>query len=93
MCNIYHQFYVVCTQALETFVTASADDVGQSNTTDHNTASPLAGLGYGLPISRCYARHFGELVAEPMCDAMLACVMFLRWCCVGYNAVCYVMYV
>jgi hypothetical protein len=28
-----------------------------------------------------------------MCDAMLACVMFLRWCCVGYNAVCYVMYV
>lgn len=26
---------------------------------DHSTESPLAGLGYGLPISRSYARYFG----------------------------------
>ena len=26
---------------------------------DFDTASPLAGLGYGLPISRNYARYFG----------------------------------
>mmetsp|Transcript_26370 Transcript_26370/g.43820 ORF Transcript_26370/g.43820 Transcript_26370/m.43820 type:complete len:440 (+) Transcript_26370:74-1393(+) len=26
---------------------------------DHSTDSPLAGLGYGLPISRTYARYFG----------------------------------
>ena len=26
---------------------------------DHSTESPLAGLGYGLPISRSYTRYFG----------------------------------
>tara|TARA_B110000305_G_C18777001_1_gene332171 strand:+ start:277 stop:474 length:198 start_codon:yes stop_codon:yes gene_type:complete len=26
---------------------------------DHSIDSPLAGLGYGLPISRAYARFFG----------------------------------
>jgi pyruvate dehydrogenase kinase 2/3/4 len=26
---------------------------------DHSIDSPLAGLGYGLPISRSYARYFG----------------------------------
>ena len=26
---------------------------------DHGTDSPLAGLGYGLPISRSYCRYFG----------------------------------
>jgi pyruvate dehydrogenase kinase 2/3/4 len=26
---------------------------------DHSNASPIAGLGYGLPISRAYARYFG----------------------------------
>ena len=26
---------------------------------DHSVDSPLAGLGYGLPISRSYARYFG----------------------------------
>ena len=32
---------------------------------DFDTASPLAGLGYGLPISRNYARYFdGELTVS-----------------------------
>ena len=30
-----------------------------SSVGDHGTDSPLAGLGYGLPISRSYARYFG----------------------------------
>ena len=30
-----------------------------SSTGDHNAQLPLAGLGYGLPISRGYARYFG----------------------------------
>jgi len=44
--------------ALEAFVTPSGADA-PGNFSDFNTSSPLAGLGYGLPISRCYARHFG----------------------------------
>jgi len=30
-----------------------------SKNSDHSIDSPLAGLGYGLPISRSYARYFG----------------------------------
>jgi pyruvate dehydrogenase kinase 2/3/4 len=30
-----------------------------TNTTDHGVDAPIAGLGYGLPISRSYARYFG----------------------------------
>jgi pyruvate dehydrogenase kinase 2/3/4 len=33
--------------------------VGTQHDVDHCTDSPLAGLGYGLPISRSYARYFG----------------------------------
>ena len=33
--------------------------VGTKNDVDHGVDSPLAGLGYGLPISRSYARYFG----------------------------------
>lgn len=34
-------------------------DSGGFSEGDHSTNSPLAGLGYGLPISRAYARYFG----------------------------------
>lgn len=30
-------------------------------TSDFGTETPLAGLGYGLPISRNYAQHFGGM--------------------------------
>lgn len=47
------------------FTTAEPAFTGGSGTElfssggDHGTDSPLAGLGYGLPISRSYARYFG----------------------------------
>ena len=34
-------------------------DTSGDSLRDFDTASPLAGLGYGLPISRNYARYFG----------------------------------
>lgn len=37
--------------------------VAFSGEVDHSTDSPLAGLGYGLPISRSYARYFGGEVS------------------------------
>ena len=37
----------------------SDDGSGFSSLGDHGTDTPLAGLGYGLPISRSYARYFG----------------------------------
>jgi len=39
----------------------SGEDSGdeRSQMQDHGKNSPLAGLGYGLPISRSYARYFG----------------------------------
>jgi len=39
---------------------ANAQDfVISDDTSDFNVSSPLAGLGYGLPIARNYARHLG----------------------------------
>ena len=35
------------------------EDMVEGNQGDHSTDSPLAGLGYGLPISRSYCRYFG----------------------------------
>ncbi len=33
--------------------------VANNEGVDHGIDSPLAGLGYGLPISRSYCRYFG----------------------------------
>ena len=42
-------------------------DTENAHVRDFDTASPLAGLGYGLPISRNYARYFdGDLTIMSM---------------------------
>lgn len=47
---------------LDDFINSPNDD-----SQDFSTASPLAGLGYGLPIARNYARYFGgDLVVMSM---------------------------
>lgn len=51
-------------EILESVLTESLDGAGAA---DHSTTSPLAGLGYGIPISRNYARYFGgDLVIMSM---------------------------
>jgi pyruvate dehydrogenase kinase 2/3/4 len=35
------------------------DDSAKKKAVDHSNQSPIAGLGYGLPISRSYCRYFG----------------------------------
>jgi pyruvate dehydrogenase kinase 2/3/4 len=50
-------------QKIWSYLFTTADPSIQENmmrgSPDHGTDSPLAGLGYGLPISRSYARYFG----------------------------------
>jgi hypothetical protein len=42
--------------------------VANSEGVDHGIDSPLAGLGYGLPISRSYCRYFGgDLSVSKIC--------------------------
>ena len=51
-------------EILESVLQESLDGAGAA---DHSTTSPLAGLGYGIPISRNYARYFGgDLVIMSM---------------------------
>ena len=49
-------------EILESVLTESLDGAGAA---DHST-SPLAGLGYGIPISRNYARFRRDLVIMSM---------------------------
>jgi pyruvate dehydrogenase kinase 2/3/4 len=53
------------------FTTANTKDIDNfvinDDTADFSRFSPLAGLGVGLPIARCYARHLGgDLVVMSM---------------------------
>ncbi|CAB9496208.1 oxobutanoate dehydrogenase [lipoamide] kinase, mitochondrial [Seminavis robusta] len=51
------------TKKIWSYLFTTADPSIQENVVgdnpDHSTDSPLAGLGYGLPISRSYCRYFG----------------------------------
>jgi len=53
MPRIWSYLFTTATPAFE------SDTSAFSSTGDHGTDTPLAGLGYGLPISRGYARYFG----------------------------------
>eukprot|EP01047_Picozoa_sp_COSAG01_P020573 COSAG01_NODE_1173_length_11400_cov_2.767366_14_plen_130_part_00 len=49
------------------FSTADSEQALQVVQHDFGTSSPLAGLGYGLPVARSYARYFGgDLVVIPV---------------------------
>lgn len=63
MTRIWSYLYTTAdSSVLERMLTDEGDDVK-----DFGTASPLAGLGYGLPIARNYARCFeGDLTIMSM---------------------------
>ena len=45
----------------------SQEDGDYAGLHDFSTSSPLAGLGYGLPVARSYARYFGgDLTIVPI---------------------------
>jgi pyruvate dehydrogenase kinase 2/3/4 len=49
------------------------EDMVGENQGDHSTDSPLAGLGYGLPISRSYCRYFGGDLSIMSMEGKLVC--------------------
>lgn len=51
-------FTTADSEAIQNFANGNGSEMIATQS-DFDTASPLAGLGYGLPISRCYARQFG----------------------------------
>jgi len=54
MPRIWSYLFTTARPAFESNAGGAFSSVG-----DHDTETPLAGLGYGLPISRSYARYFG----------------------------------
>ena len=55
MNKIWSYLFTTASSSIQENLIACDDD----ETQDHSISSPLAGLGYGLPISRSYARYFG----------------------------------
>lgn len=53
MAKIWSYLFTTADPAVQEGMVALNQDV------DHGIDSPLAGLGYGLPISRSYCRYFG----------------------------------
>eukprot|EP01108_Squamamoeba_japonica_P002098 TRINITY_DN1978_c0_g2_i2.p1 TRINITY_DN1978_c0_g2~~TRINITY_DN1978_c0_g2_i2.p1 ORF type:complete len:468 (+),score=193.19 TRINITY_DN1978_c0_g2_i2:101-1405(+) len=61
------------------YTTAQVDPQLTFGHLDHATTAPLAGLGYGLPISRQYARYFGgDLQVVSMEGYGTDCYLHLR---------------
>mmetsp|Transcript_30094 Transcript_30094/g.39622 ORF Transcript_30094/g.39622 Transcript_30094/m.39622 type:complete len:432 (+) Transcript_30094:71-1366(+) len=54
MTKIWSYLFTTADPAIQKGFVQMTDNEG-----DHDKGSPLAGLGYGLPISRSYARYFG----------------------------------
>lgn len=56
----------------ESSVQAGMIGTGQEN--DHDLEAPLAGLGYGLPISRSYCRYFGGDLSIMSMEVRVLCI-------------------
>jgi pyruvate dehydrogenase kinase 2/3/4 len=61
MDNIWSYLFTTADPKIqERFLSMDDDDDSEKKTAvDHSNQSPIAGLGYGLPISRSYCRYFG----------------------------------
>jgi|UPI000581A2B2 pyruvate dehydrogenase kinase 2/3/4 len=57
MGKIWSYLFTTADPAIQAGMVGTAGAKGQGQ--DHGIDSPLAGLGYGLPISRSYCRYFG----------------------------------
>lgn len=65
--NMHRVFSYLYTTADPSVISHMLATHSEDDLKDFGTASPLAGLGYGLPIARCYARCFeGDLVLMSM---------------------------
>lgn len=65
--NMHRVFSYLYTTADPSVVSKMLATHSEDDLKDHGKASPLAGLGYGLPIARCYARCFeGDLILMSM---------------------------
>lgn len=65
--NMHRVFSYLYTTADPSVINQMLATHSEDDLKDFGTASPLAGLGYGLPIARCYARCFeGDLVLMSM---------------------------
>ncbi len=59
MSRIWSYLFTTANPAILESMLGSAAEVGDNQVRDFGTSSPLAGLGYGLPIARNYCRYFG----------------------------------
>jgi pyruvate dehydrogenase kinase 2/3/4 len=57
MRRVWSYLFTTADPEIQAGLVALNDD--NKHNIDHSIDSPLAGLGYGLPISRAYARYFG----------------------------------
>lgn len=65
--NMHRVFSYLYTTADPSVISQMLATKSEDDLKDFSTTSPLAGLGYGLPIARCYARCFeGDLVLMSM---------------------------
>ena len=57
--KIWSYLFTTADPKIQAAFIAGDDDHAKRNNNDHCNNSPIAGLGYGLPISRSYCEYFG----------------------------------
>jgi pyruvate dehydrogenase kinase 2/3/4 len=59
MHQVWSYLYTTADPSVQANFVGAAATAGGTTVTDHGDQAPIAGLGYGLPIARSYARYFG----------------------------------